>query len=328
MDTHAPADWSDGDSDSDFGTKVDIASDQHGRVTPNTPGYCYLALFDESQHAFLVKDIGAYPPRCRVEVKFLGGGPPTHAHPGPFRLTFGTRTSALKTQKLLAHVERVPDGQSLLRVTDVFALMPSGSRFGDGQGDDAPTAPLSNSDTAPPISALGTVPDPTVRRFYVNAVALSTGTSATGYYSLTLDPVDIPAIAQFIAYSQHTVYESLSVHFVPTLEAPKYHVMLQTAWYPSNENAPNGEAGFQTSPSHLMHYLGSAHPQGRPDALSVSCVMGYGIQRVAKPTPHFGGVPRFALRFRTQAVGAAVHAPQITLYHVVVEAVLNTRPLN
>ena len=79
-----------------------------------TPGYCYLALFRDDQHADYARALGAYPARGKVEAVFQL--PEPAIYDGFFRLTFGTPSSRNHSQKYQCHVETRPShGISIAR---------------------------------------------------------------------------------------------------------------------------------------------------------------------------------------------------------------------
>jgi hypothetical protein len=55
--------------------------------------------------------------------------------------------------------------------------------------------------------------------------------------------------------------------------------------------------------------------------------MAYGIQRVARPHPHFGGAPRFAARCQVTSLDPEQKPPSgAVVYDVLIEAVISLSP--
>jgi hypothetical protein len=292
---------------------------------PALPGYCYLVLFEPDVRAAEARIIGKYPVRSRVEARAQDSA--AHVSKGYFRVTFGTPEGAKLSQKFQAHVEEVPAGHSLLRARDVLHVMPFGSRFGDGTlaPEPATSAPDPTLSVPSVPSYLGGVPDPTRRRFFYTMWTLDSAQAPGNWVAGALDPMLGTAVAQFTAFSQFAALESLSVHLIPALAAIDAQVTVQCAWYPTSETAPNDQASFNRAPTHTVHALAPVYPGGRVDTLKLECPMAYGISRVVKPPPHFGGSPRFAWRCQTTALPGATVGPSTVLYRIYVEAVVSTR---
>jgi hypothetical protein len=292
---------------------------------PALPGYCYLCLFEAPYRAQEAGIIGKYPVRSRVEARMQDSA--AHVAKGYFRVTFGTPEGAKLSQKFQAHVEEVPPGASLLRARDVLQVMPFGSRFGDGQLAAAPASlPADPTLPLPAVpSYLGGVPDPTRRRFMYTMWTTDSPNTPGNWVNYALDPLLGQAVSQYTAYSQYAAVDRLRVHFVPALAATDAQVLLQCAWYPTSETAPNDQASFNRAPTHEVHALAPVYPGGRVDSLVLECPMAYGISRVVKPPPHFGGSPRFAWRAQSSALPGATLAPATTLYRVYVEVEVNIK---
>jgi len=286
-------------------------------VGPSTPGYCYLNLFKDCEHARLSDLLKAYPPRGIVEAHLTSNT--AAIHPGPFGLTFGVSRSVLMSQKFLCHVTRLPEGSSLLRARDVATIMPYGSVYG-ADPDEVPHVSLATTDAAPTsLSILGSVPNPLHRRFMTRAAVITLGTDIASSLTSFANPASQAPVLDFIRYAQSASWARLAVHFVALPHAARYLVQLNTAWFPSTETAPNSITGFCNSPTHTVHLLGPAFPGGKPESAVVECTMSYGIQKQFKPLPHFGGSPKFAWLMRVGTMGEFDHAGAVPIYEVFFE---------
>jgi len=293
--------------------------------TAEEPGYCYLALFRESAHTLLIDALGVMPTRAAVERAAEEFS--TDLHTGFLSVTFGSPASVQKSQKLLLHVKRVRDGESFMKVKDVLDIVPRGARYGDDSDGERPAAGPTPDLPAPVPALLGSVPDPTLRRFYYKADSITPGTPVTNFFTKAVNPAGGSNIADFLSFTSFACYQSLTVHFIPMTVIGSPSCNLQVAWYASNENAPASEAAFNKAPTHEVHFLGPAAPNGRPNSVAVPCPIAYGIQRVLKPAPHFGGVPNLAVRYKLESNDAATLVASTAYYGIYIEAVISTRPI-
>jgi len=172
---------------------------------------------------------------------------------------------------------------------------------------------------------MGRVADPSTRRFYYSVKFVTVGDGKSVYFD-QIDPAAGSNIATFLGFCQYAVYSSLSVHLVPARAAASFMVDLTTAWYPEHETAPNTSALMDKSPTCTRHTIGPPHPGGVPPTLTVPLVEEYGVTSVLKPSPHFGGVPRLALRWELFPLAEHEFTPTDGVWRIVVEAVVNNRP--
>lgn len=283
------------------------------------PGFCYLCLFQQEVRPELAASLGRYPVRSLVESAVQSSS--ARLSSGVFRVTFGTPASVSLSSKFQCHVEPVADGASLVKAKDVVAAMPFGSRFGDGTG--VSTVPPEPS--APTSLAVGHATDPTRRRFLVRHSELVNPEGPGTYLRVAIDPLNNTVLAAFTRFATCVVYESLSVLFVPRFAAASHFVTLESAFYGAHESAPTGADAFGMNPGHQVNVLAPTTADGRPNTLRLDCVFADGVAPLARPTPVFGGSPRFAFRYDSNAI-TGDYVPDTVLYTVFVEARLRLTP--
>jgi hypothetical protein len=292
----------------------------------STPGFCYLRLFRDHLHADAAASLGKYPTRSLVERYSETAQDPFD--PSRFHMSFGVPASVSRSQKFLCHIRRVPASESLLSARDVLQLAPHGAIYGDDTGSSSAdrAAPLQLSAAPPGISPLlGSIPAPGRRRFLYCSKGLTYTDGVTAYVE-QIDPAAGSNISTFLSFTQFAEYEFLAIHVVPCYVGARCMLEFDQVWYPEHEAAPGGQAEMAKRPTRVYHAIGPKYPGGVPDPLVIPCVHEYGVTRLIKPRPHFGGVPRIAIRYKLVPLTDEPPKAGDECYQVHVEAVIRTTP--
>ena len=250
-----------------------------------------------------------------------------------FTFILGTKYGTGRNLKFFCHVQEAAAGHSMLRTRDIFDSVPI--KFVFGAADDVVVPAVAPAARLPqPADYLGTITPANERRFAdsigtittsefakVKGVATSDHTGRTGTYN----PLNAGEALTWISFFSAVSYRDLRVTLRPKRFAAHYYVDLHEAWIPATETAPTSDAKFAKFPSHNARSLyGSPFAPAGP--ITIECGFGYGVERIVKPTPVFGGSPRFAYLSWDSLISKADDAPfdaaGLDLYDVFVEFVL------
>jgi len=285
-----------------------------------SPGFCYLALFQQSSVNDARDFCGHYP--LNWKVKYWALLAPTHLHTGFFRLVFGTPASVERSDKFLAHIVRVAEGSSLLRARDVLQLVPDHARWGleQDEAQPLPAMPTQAPQGLPP--SLGTIFDPRRRTFNYRLASLKFNQKGR---VAAWDP-NVAPVRTFAEYSVYAAFEELSIVLHPGPTASRVAVQLSLAWYPHVETAPASDDEFEAKPTHERHVLQSQYPGGAAPTLTTHCPMVAGIQKTFRPNPHFGGAPRLAYLARYTVVSKEPPPEESVVYDIFARATVVLHP--
>lgn len=270
------------------------------------PGHCYLLLFKAEFRQEIVLELMANPLAADV-FDYLAEDVDRWST-GRFQVTLGTKYGIDMGIRFHCHITSVSANVSNLGVFDLISAIPGHYRIG---GDDEPEVVVSKVSSQPSVmpdySLLGTVYDGRSRRFAVSLGQLKTSKFATTKDSTgaTVDTTEhcgsttsyTPSadsdVTDFIRYFATARIVSLAVELIPLRGAPHYWVTLHEAWIPAAESVPTSSSKFEQKPTHQKKTLGPVFPGGKPDTVSSECTFSWGVQRILKPTPHFGNKPVF-----------------------------------
>jgi hypothetical protein len=262
-------------------------------------GWCYLNLFADTHVPQASRALGRYASWAAIHnyVYDVNHDRVGALYPGHLRLVIGTSSGVHKSNKLLFHLCRVPATDSLIRARDILdsSLLVSCTLGSNDAGD----AVVTEHNVLPSPSnihqALGSVPNPLVRRFMFNIGSIRSPATHRDPVYITIDPAGGP-LSSFLYYNHYARYTSLLVRLQPSFTSLKCHTELHTAWHPATESAPKTAADFGNRPGHELHVMQSLFPGGRLDPVILPCVEGYGITMMVKPAPVFGGKPKLTIQ--------------------------------
>jgi hypothetical protein len=283
----------------------------------NTPGYCYLFLFQEAHREYAAGHLGPFPiaNKIRSFLEHRGSGMLSSDH---YTLKFGVY-SPCQTEKWLCHL--APSGSSKLRAKDVMKLAQEFAVFGIEEHDEASLPPS----TAPPPKAdqlVGTIRSPLHERFHWHAGFIGYSDKNRLTFNTTFDPVS-QDIKEFIRFSSTAQFMTLKVRILPAKDS--YHIGAQVkyAWTPNGETAPDRASTFAKNPTNGVFVMIAPYNGGAPSPVHFECPFGGQTQRLIKPRAEMGGYPLLTLGFSGWDVPGGKTGPAQQYYDVYFEAIVN-----
>jgi hypothetical protein len=309
------------------------AADRLNCLTPDPPitdVTCYLCLFQPGTRSRFLQLLGEEPQAIDVFQELHDN--PSQWAPGYFQVTIGTATGVARGRKFSAHVASVPATTSLLRVRDLFTVLPGHLYL--GAADHTPAAPSAVVPAGPPAvtssvaSVLGTAYDGRVRNFSFVALELTTDskTGRSPAVALSYSISSHEQIRDFVKFFPHARLLELRVRAVPNSVADRLRTKLHLGWAPSTATTPTTEDELFALQENVFSYLSSASVYGCAPELTFPCSFEGDVQPTFKPQPVFGGSPTLVAHYAASLSSTAETGTGSVIYRLIVSGRVSTIP--
>jgi hypothetical protein len=202
--------------------------------------------------------------------------------------------------------------------------VPATGSYGAKTDDVATTAPAADR---PAPAVLGSLFDPCTRRFFFRAGLVLTpvsGKEKLGTFG-SVSPLAGVAL-NWATFMPRVRALSMIAHFVPCATATTAFSIVNCAWFPSSDAAPERPSDFERYPAREVHVLGPSTAGGVPPVVRVPFLESGGASPQLAPLPTFGSPAHFAWHAHAKAlIGCEDAYPSgLEIYTVYLECVLTS----